>query len=231
MKEVFKDIPSYEGIYEVSNLGKVRSIKRLIKTSIREYYWGGKEIKPFLTRGYLRVCLRKDNKEKKYSVHQLVAMAFLGHEPCGMEKVINHKNFNTLNNEIKNIEIVKNRINTNKKHIPSSSKEVGVSLRKNGTYISRILVNKKSISLGSFTTENEASEYYKNALNAIENGTEIIVKRKEYTSSIKGICYRKDRKKWMAYLLDGRKSKFIGNYNTEQEAINARNEKIKELSL
>ncbi len=67
-QEVFKDITGYEGHYQASNKGNVKSLKRnserIISPSIDK------------ASGYFRVCLYKDNKRKSFSIHQLVAIAF-----------------------------------------------------------------------------------------------------------------------------------------------------------
>lgn len=73
-KEIWKDISGYEGLYQVSNLGRV---KRLAGISIK-----GKDIKErILTvsnhKGYLMITLYKDKKQKTYRIHRLVAEAFI----------------------------------------------------------------------------------------------------------------------------------------------------------
>ena len=76
--EVFADIPGYEGYYQVSNLGRVKNSKT------------GKILKPYLTRGYLRVSLYNDSNRKCKLVHRVVAEAFLPN-PDGKSDV-NHIN-------------------------------------------------------------------------------------------------------------------------------------------
>lgn len=87
--EIWKDIKGYEGLYQVSNLGNVKSLK----TNKNLYYSkSGK---------YYRVGLFK-GKRKMYSIHRLVAEAFIlnpNNYPC-----VNHKDCNTFNNEINNLE-------------------------------------------------------------------------------------------------------------------------------
>ena len=162
IKEIWKDIPNYEGYYQVSNLGRVNSLKnnktkkdKLLKMRI------GKD-------GYFSVLLSKERVQKRYTVHQLVAMAFLNHKPNGFEKVVNHKNFDKLDNRLENLEIVSNRENCNHKHIKSSSSYTGVhwNSRKN-KWTSTIYINNKKIFLGLFTDEIKASELYEKALNNI----------------------------------------------------------------
>lgn len=77
MEEIWKEIKDYEGLYQVSNLGRVRSFyyHRGLKPGhiLKEY------VSP--TKGYVEVSLYKDGKRKTRQVHYLVACAFLGHTP------------------------------------------------------------------------------------------------------------------------------------------------------
>lgn len=156
--EVWKKIEGYED-YEVSSLGNVRSIKfgkeRKVSYNKHEY-------------GYLMVVLFKNGKRKMFTIHQLVAVAFLNHNICGYKNVINHKNFITSDNRVENLEIVTARENSNKKHIKSSSKYTGVSFHKRDkVWQSIIFVNGKNKQLGSFKTEIEAHNAYQDYLKTI----------------------------------------------------------------
>jgi len=165
--EVWKDIPEYEGLYQVSNLGKVRSLDR-INSKGRKLK--GKVLKAGIYGGgYFKVGLYKDNKGKIRNIHQLVAIAFLDHTPCGYEAVINHIDTNPKNNNVTNLEIVTARENSNRKHLKSSSKYVGVSWHKNrNKWQSYISINGKLKYLGLFTYEKEAAQAYQNELNKIK---------------------------------------------------------------
>ena len=102
MKEIWKDIKDYEGHYQVSNLSRVKSIKF------------GKEriLKPVTDRhGYLLVSLWKNNKQKTYKVHRLVAEAFIPN-PYNLPQV-NHKDENPLNNNVNNLEWCNSKYNCN----------------------------------------------------------------------------------------------------------------------
>ena len=156
MEEIFKDIPNYEGLYQVSNLGGVKSLERKGRTS-------DKIINGGISGGYMRVSLIKNKKPKGFCVHQLVAMAFLNHKPNGYRIVVNHINFDKLNNNVKNLELITARENSNLKHIKSSSNFVGVSYYSN-KYIARIVIGKSIKYLGSFDCEIEASKAYNSAL-------------------------------------------------------------------
>lgn len=78
--EVWKDIPNYEGLYQVSNLGNVKSLpKEWItgKNLIRKHNGGLMKQRMTKSIKYYIVSLRINNKSKTFSIHQLVAMAFL----------------------------------------------------------------------------------------------------------------------------------------------------------
>lgn len=101
--EQWKAIPSYEGIYEVSDCGNVKRIAA----------WTGRNriprknstLKPIIGHyGYKRVALYRDRKLKKFFIHRLVCAAFIGEIPSGRE--INHKNGNGGDNRLENIEVV-----------------------------------------------------------------------------------------------------------------------------
>jgi hypothetical protein len=157
--EIWKSIKDYED-YEVSNFGNVKSLK-FSKERI---------LKPGTEYGrYLTVVLCRESKPKTFKVHQLVATSFLNHQPCGMKLVVNHIDFNKTNNNVSNLEIVTQRGNTNKKHIKSSSKYIGVTWYKNyNKWTATIYVNNKNKHLGYFTDELEAHKAYKIALNNIK---------------------------------------------------------------
>ena len=157
MEEIWKDVIGYEGHYKVSNLGRVKSKS-------------GKILKPAITRRYYRVSLSKNNITKNGVIHILVAESFLGHVRQGMKYVINHKNFNKLDNRVENLEIVTQRENGNKKHIPHSSKYTGVSWCKEKKKWFAIMCHKyKRVFLGRYENELDAAEAYNKALAALPN--------------------------------------------------------------
>lgn len=102
--ETWRDIPNYEGIYQVSNLGQVRSLDRIVSMrspqNIRSIK--GKFMKPFIEEGYKRLCLTKNGKKRKLWVHRLVAMAFIPN-PNNLPE-INHIDENPANNHVDNLE-------------------------------------------------------------------------------------------------------------------------------
>jgi hypothetical protein len=176
MEEIWKDIPDYEGAYQVSNLGRVQSIYRKVITSDGR---NQRLIKPSPDGyGYDKFTVSKNGIRKCLYVHKLVAIVFLNHSPCGFELVINHKNFIRNDNNVNNLEIVTTRENTNLKHIKSSSQYTGVSWNRfSNKWISSIRIKGKRVHLGNFRIEKEASDYYEKALIALKNNTDIIGRR------------------------------------------------------
>jgi hypothetical protein len=104
--EIWKDVIGYEGLYQVSNLGNVKSLSKVKVSSNKKgkYLFTTKDIilKPGNDgAGYLRVCLTKDSKRMTKKVHRLVAESFIGLESI---QVVNHIDFNRSNNNVTNLE-------------------------------------------------------------------------------------------------------------------------------
>lgn len=92
-QEIWKDIEGYEGLYQVSNLGRVRGFVR-VKGKILCYHTNAD--------GYLQSELRKNGRKRKFYTHRLVAKAFLPN-PNNFPEV-NHKDENKQNNRVDNLE-------------------------------------------------------------------------------------------------------------------------------
>jgi hypothetical protein len=139
MKEIFKDIPNYEGIYQVSNLGRVKSLK-LNKEKILKLSIDGQ--------GYLKVNLFDEGRRSTKNVHQLVAIVYLNHMPCGSKIVVDHINCDKLNNRLENLQLISQRENLSKDK-KGSSKYTGVSWHKQKSkWQSQIIINGKYKYLG-----------------------------------------------------------------------------------
>ena len=168
--EIWKDIPGYEGFYQASSSGLVRSVNRNVFMKRNNCYKNLKgKIKRFSTskHGYFLCQLSKEGVNITYSAHKLIAMTFLDHVPdFTLEKVVNHINFNKKDNRVLNLEIVTQRENANRKHIKSTSKYVGVFWNKTKKkWIASISYKSKKKYLGAFDDEYKASLAYQNELN------------------------------------------------------------------
>lgn len=130
MEEIWKDIKGYEGSYQVSNLGRVKSVGRLIERNGTEdfYYIKERIRKPIKNnRGYLCVMLSKHCLSKGFQVHRLVAQAFIPN-PDNLPQV-NHKDENKENNCVDNLEWCTNEYNRNYSNITERTRELqGVSI-------------------------------------------------------------------------------------------------------
>ncbi len=157
--EIWKEIKGFEGLYEVSNLGRVKSLKR--KFTSKEKF-----LKPYVsTGGYLRVTLSKKGKVKNKKIHQLLAVAFLKHKPCGMKLVVDHINNVKTDHRLDNLQIVTHRYNVSKSTPKGSSEYTGVRyIKKNKNWRAQIVINGKFKHLGIFNDELEAAEAYQKAL-------------------------------------------------------------------
>ena len=162
--ENWKDIKGYEGSYQVSDLGRVKSIK-----------FNSEKILKRIKRGnYLKVNLSKNNKVTTKSIHMLVAEVFLNHI-SSKKMVVDHIDNNGNNNNLNNLQIITHRKNISKGRVNGSSKYTGVAWhKKSKVWRSCIAINKSKIYLGGYDTEVRASIAYNFALTQLD-------KLKEYS--------------------------------------------------
>lgn len=103
MKEIWKDIKGYEGLYQISSSGNVKSLDRyIINKNGDKQFFPEKYLTQGFNNGYLKVTLSKNNKQKTFRVHILVAKAFIPNPENKSE--INHIDGNKSNNRIDNLE-------------------------------------------------------------------------------------------------------------------------------
>lgn len=158
-KEVWKDIIGFEGLYQISNFGSVKSLN--YRRSKKE-----KILNPTVnSSGYFVLALFKNGKPRSKYVHVLVARYFLNHTAFGRKIVVNHIDSNKTNNRYDNLEIISNRENTILGCI-KNKKNTGAYKVKYG-FISTIRIEDKRIYLGMFKTEEEAGEAYQKKLKEI----------------------------------------------------------------
>lgn len=166
MEEIWKDIKGYEGLYQVSNLGNIRSLK--FKNNIIE-----KErirvLRQQLRNGYLTINLTKNGKRKNYQIHRLVAQEFISNP--NQYSIVNHKDYKKTNNRVDNLEWCTQKYNVNysicnmknKVHV-KNTETYGIYYReKHNNYE----VNLKKKYYGKFSNYNEAKKKRDEILNEL----------------------------------------------------------------
>jgi len=144
----WKDVKNYEGRFKVSENGNLKSIikgkEKLLNGSISN-------------KGYIQYTLnwKEQNKYNVYTAQQLVAIAFLDHNPNSTSGyVIDHINDNKLDNRIENLRLVSNHENTIKRY--NKNQLFGTCKLKNNKWVATVWHNNKNIYLGCFNSELEA---------------------------------------------------------------------------
>jgi len=168
MIEEYRAVKGYEGLYEVSNFGNIKSLKR--KRVLNDKILNP----PINQKGYRLVNLNKNGLKYKIEVHQLIAIAFLNHIPNGFKIVVDHIDNNKLNNRLDNLQLITNRENCSKDK-NGTSKYTGVHWNKQcKKWHCSILINGKSKYLGLYTNEIQASNAYQHELKRIQQHDRII---------------------------------------------------------
>lgn len=160
----------YEGLYEVSDLGRVKSLSK-IQLNHGKY--------PFTTKDkilkgkdngkkYFMVGLYKQKNKTEKTIHQLVAGAFLNHVPCGYKLVVDHLNNNSFDNRLINLQITTQRHNTSRYKKNGSSKYTGVSWdRVNKKWSACAHYKGVHKQLGRFVNETDARDAYIYFINSL----------------------------------------------------------------
>lgn len=158
--EIWKDIPNFEGMYQVSNLGRVKSLPRewVPKEKVLKNKFNKKN-------GYYFVSLLLNRKPHTLNVHKIVAKTFLGDSNLSVD----HINGNKLDNRVENLRFVTTRQNLINHKLLTTGK-VGYSYYvKINKYKAGIRHGNKTIHLGYFDTANEAEKAYYDKLNTLIN--------------------------------------------------------------
>jgi hypothetical protein len=171
--EIWKPIPGYEGCYEISDKGNVKSLERnvLKKNGLISKFYTKILNKYIHKTGYECVVLQKKGIRKSFYVHVLVYDVFMGRKKG---ETINHKNGIKTDNFLHNLESISMRSNVShymKKREGNTSRYIGVFWDKSkNKWCAKIYHSKKHHFLGYFETELDAFNAYKSALS--ENGLE-----------------------------------------------------------
>lgn len=157
--EVWKDIPDYEGFYQISNMGRVKSLLRVIeKSNGRKMTFKSKilSLNKHYKNEYLSVMIRIFEKHQRKSIHRLVGELFVNNDEEKFE--INHIDSDKSNNRFDNLEWVSR--SENQTHMAKNKKKTsiysGVYKIRDNKFISHICHNSKKVLIGSYRTELEA---------------------------------------------------------------------------
>lgn len=170
--EIWKDIPNYKGLYQVSNFGNVKSLSRKIFNG--KGYYLKKEI--ILTnnldnKGYPNVTLYSNSKRTTFKNHTIVALVFFNFKyDKNIDLVIDHKNNIKTDNRVENLQIITNRKNCSKDKDKSktSSKYIGVCWDKRvKKWSSEIRIEGNKNKIGYFDDEYQAHLAYQKELNKL----------------------------------------------------------------
>ena len=169
-REEWKDIANYEGLYKVSNFGRVKSLNRIIiKHGLERKYKGVMLRQTTSIKGYNRVRLSKNGSGDTRMVHHLIAIAFHNYTRYA-ELIVDHKDNNKLNNRSDNLQIITRRLNCSKDRKNGTSKYTGISWNKhNAKWIAQIRLNGQPKNLGYFDNEIDASNAYQRVLTKHNN--------------------------------------------------------------
>jgi hypothetical protein len=225
--EIWRDVANYNGFYQVSNLGRIKSIERVVRSSKGVKVLKDRIVTGYKSKdGYIHIILSKENIEYKISAHQLVAIVFLGHERKGHDVVVDHINGIKTDNRVCNLRLVTSRENTSicyrSDRDSMTSKLPGVFwCKKRNKWRSEIILNKKTFRLGVYDSEISANETYITALNSILNNKFLdyynSIKPKR-SSKFKGVSKIQQTNKWRAYIDIDNKRKHIGVFENELDA-------------
>jgi len=222
-EEIWESVPNYEGYYEVSSFGNVRSVDRIIvRSDGATLNYKGRLLKQSVdSAGYMTVGFSKNYNQTHMLVHFLVWDAF-GNDPRDGHKMeVDHINNTKTDNNINNLQLLPCRANVAKYHKTRNmtSQYPGVHWdAKREKWLSQIY-NNKHVFLGRFNCETAAMITYQQALAKIERG-EIIrpINKRVLISDYLGVSWSKEKKKWKSQASIDNTTRHIGYFDDEYEA-------------
>lgn len=161
--EIWKDIIGYEGLYQISNLGRVKSLPQKRVRGFCTFISKEKILKNIFTCGYYRVTLWKGTSKNRHFIHRLIAIHFI--ENLNNHKIINHIDGDSSNNAIPNLEWCTQRENsTHGKKAINKYKYQGIMrdnrLKKRESWRASLNVGGKNIRSKTYRTQEEAYQAY-----------------------------------------------------------------------
>lgn len=162
MIEIWKDIKDYEGIYQISNLGRIKSLPR--KTN-NQFGKTERILKTAKDRdGYLTVCLRRNGSKKTFRNHHLVWDHFGDRKRDGLKLQVDHIDDNPSNPKLSNLRLLSDRDNTIKARARNkgSNLPTGIIIQA-GKYKVTISKNRKKKHLGYYNSLADAQKVYNQA--------------------------------------------------------------------
>ena len=140
-KEIWKSVPGYEGYYEASTLGNIKSVTREVNNSVGTFIKPSVILKPSMqNNGYYRVVLTKDKKHKYMLVHRIVALTFIDN-PLN-KPIVNHKDEDKHNNCVDNLEWFTKKENNN---YNNRQYKIAAKNKSNGVYEQNAIKNRKPV--------------------------------------------------------------------------------------
>lgn len=216
--EQWKSVVGYEGSYMVSDLGRVKSVERYVNGRIGKRINKSRILKQNFGAGYLYFSLYTEGKSQHINrtIHILVAIAFLNHIQKKYITTVDHKNNIKTDNRAVNLQIITQRENTSKDRITKSG-FIGVHSNSSGYYAS-LLLNRKYVNLGQFSTAKEAHIVRCKAVKLIDQGKSIdfMIKKRSNKCNIAGV-HKRDNK-FRAIITINKKTKILGIFKTAEEA-------------
>lgn len=231
--EEWRDIPDYEGLYQASSLGRVKSVERYSRGN-RRYKIEETILSQVFGRGnYLFVSLNKNGSRKTLFVHKIIAMTFLGHKRCGYKEIVNHIDFNITNNCINNLELVSARKSSlhKRKKGNGKSKFAGVCVTSSGKYSAHVTQNGKKKYIGAFENEIDAKNAYEEFAKIIDNGDEPDFSKYKQTSKYGVGVYKTRNGRYTSKVTVNGNTTYLPVCDTAEEAVKKRNEFIENLEI
>lgn len=216
--ETWKDIPGYEGLYMVSDMGNVFSYEIGCNLSIQTN-----------NRRYAKVVLSKNNLVKNWNVSQLVALAFIDKDYLKKGLVCDHINNDSSDDRLCNLQVLTPRHNRLKE-----IKDGGASFDfDTNKWVASIIIKGKRIKLGRFKEKKDAQKVYfravelENEYDGFNEGFRNLVfegldvnRFEGKSSNYPNVYWRKNRSRWVCSVTINGKRKILGSFKTDVEAYN-----------